>query len=212
MICHSGNVFVLSAPSGAGKSTLAKRLVQNVPDLSFSISHTTRAPRDGEKDGHDYFYVNDTAFDRMVSEGGFVEWVQVYEHRYGTGKDRLQQRLDAGLDVLLDIETIGAKNVRSVIPDAVMIFLLPPNPESLSTRLRERGKDSEEQIRIRLQYARHEMEAFSHYDYLVVNDDLEKAYRHLESIILATRCRRERMTAAAQHILESFPEPDAGNP
>lgn len=206
MIRHAGNVFVLSAPSGAGKSTLAKRLVQQVEDLMFSVSFTTRPPRDGERDGQDYFFLDDAAFDRMEDQGGFVESVKVYENRYGTGKAWIQEQRQAGVDLLLDIETIGARKIRQEIPDAIMIFLLPPDAEALSQRLRGRGKDSDSQIRIRLQYAKHEMEAFPSYDYLIVNDDMEMAYRQLESVILATRCRRERMTSTALRILESFPE------
>jgi guanylate kinase len=205
LIRHAGNVFVLSAPSGAGKSTLAKRLVQQVQDLIFSVSCTTRPPRAGERNGQDYFFLDDAAFDRMVAQGGFVEWVKVYGNRYGTGKAWIQEQLETGQDILLDIETIGAKNVRREIPDAIMIFLLPPDAEALSQRLRGRGKDSEAQIRMRLQYAKHEMEEVSHYDYLVVNDDLETAYRRLEAVILATRCRRERMTSVALRILDTFP-------
>lgn len=212
MIRHAGNVFVLSAPSGAGKSTLAKRLVQQVQGLIFSVSHTTRPPRDGERDGHDYFYVSDETFDRMVDQGGFVEWVKVYENRYGTGKEWIQSKLQAGVDILLDIETIGAMNVRREIPDAIMIFLLPPGADALAQRLRGRGKDSDDQIRMRLDYAKHEMEEFTHYDFLIVNDDLETAYRQLESVILATRCRRERMIPAALRILESFPGDTRENP
>lgn len=212
MIRHAGNVFVLSAPSGAGKSTLAKRLVREVRDLNFSVSFTTRPPREGERDGHDYFFLDDAAFDRMVEQGGFVEWVRVYENRYGTGRAWIQEQLQTGVDILLDIETIGAKNVRREIPDAIMIFLLPPDADALSERLRGRGKDSEAQIRMRLAYAKHEMEEFSHYDYLVVNDDLEMAYRQLESVILAARCRRERMASSAMRILKSFPEDARENP
>jgi guanylate kinase len=178
----------------------------------FSTSFTTRSPREGERDGEDYFFLDDQAFDRMVERGGFVEWVEVYGNRYGTGREWIQERLETGLDILLDIETIGAKNVHREIPDAIMIFLLPPDAEALSQRLRGRGKDSEAQIQIRLQYAKHEMEEFPHYDYLVVNDDLEMAYRQLESVILATRCSRERMASAALRILESFPEDTRGNP
>jgi guanylate kinase len=212
LIRHAGNVFVLSAPSGAGKSTLAKRLVQQIQGLIFSVSYTTRRPREGERDGQDYFFLDDAAFDRMVEENGLVEWVKVYENRYGTGRDWIQDKLRTGVDILLDIETIGARNVRREIPDAIMIFLLPPDADALSDRLRGRGKDSEAQIRIRLQYARHEMEAISHYDYLVVNDDLEGAYQQLQAVILATRCRRERMEATAQRILGTFPGDSRDNP
>ena len=204
MIQHPGNVFVVSAPSGAGKSTLAQRLVRSVPDLIFSISFTTRKPRPGEVDGQDYFFIDDDRFDAMVREGGFVEWVQVYGHRYGTGRDWLGDTLATGRDVLLDIETTGAMNLRTAIPDARMIFILPPSAEALEQRLRSRGKDSEEQIRIRMQHARHELELFRAYDYLILNDDLELAYRQFESVILATRAGLERMTPVAQRLLQGF--------
>jgi guanylate kinase len=172
----------------------------------FSVSFTTRAPRAGEVHGQDYFFVDRDSFDRMVAQDGFVEWVEVYGNRYGTGRQWILDKLAVGMDILLDIETIGARNIRQEIPDAIMIFLLPPDAEALSERLRSRGKDSEEQIRIRLQYAKHEMDAFEHYDFLVVNDDLEAAYRQLESIIQASRCRRARMASTARRILETFPE------
>lgn len=195
---------MVSAPSGAGKSTLTQRLVRTVPDLIFSISFTTRKPRPGEVDGRDYFYIEDARFDEMVREGGFVEWVQVYGHRYGTGKGWLNSVLATGRDVLLDIETTGARNLRQAIPDARMIFILPPSAASLENRLRSRGKDSDEQIRIRLQHARHELTFYPDYDYLVINDDIERAYRQFEGIILATRARRERMAPIAQRLLDGF--------
>jgi len=201
---HPGSVFVVSAPSGAGKSTLAQRLVRTVPDLIFSISFTTRQPRPGEVDGREYFFIDDDRFDAMVRDGGFVEWVQVYGHRYGTGRQWLEGVLATGLDVLLDIETTGAQSVRKAIPEARMIFILPPSAASLEQRLRSRGKDSAEQIAIRLQHARHEMELHSAYDYLVLNDDLELAYQQFEGIVRATRASRERMAPVAQRILEGF--------
>jgi guanylate kinase len=201
---HSGNVFVVSAPSGAGKSTLVQRLVATVPDLIFSISFTTRQPRPGELDGRDYFFIDDARFDQMVAQGGFVEWVQVYGHRYGTGRDWLEQVLATGQDLLLDIETTGALNLRRAIPEARMIFILPPSAASLEARLRSRGKDSDEQIAIRLKHARHELELYPAYDFLVMNDDLELAYRQFESVILATRASRDRMAPAAQRLLDSF--------
>ena len=192
MIQHPGNVFVVSAPSGTGKSTLSQRLIERVPDLVFSISVTTRPPRPGEVDGQDYFFVDDTKFDAMVRAGDFVEWVQVYERRYGTSRPWLEEVLASGKDVLLDIETTGALNIRRAIPDAVMLFILPPSVEALEARLRGRGKDSEEQVRLRLQHARHEMELFHAYDYLIVNEDLDRAYRQFESVIWSTRARKEQ--------------------
>jgi guanylate kinase len=201
---HPGNVFVVSAPSGAGKSTLVQRLVRSVPDLIFSISFTTREPRPGELDGRDYFFIGDDRFDAMIREGGFVEWVQVYGHRYGTGRDWLEGVLATGQDVLLDIETTGALNLKQAIPDARMIFILPPSAASLEQRLRSRGKDSGEQIAIRLQHARHELELYPAYDYLILNDDLELAYRQLEGIVNASRASQARMAPVAQRILEAL--------
>ena len=204
MLSHSGNVFVLSAPSGTGKSTLARKLVKEVTDLNFSVSFTTRKPRPGEVHGRDYFFVDDATFDAMVAADGFVEWVKVYERRYGTGKAWIQEQLESGVDILLDIESQGARQVHAAIPDAVMVFLLPPSSGELASRLRGRGDESEDQVRIRLDYARHELSQFAGYDYLVVNDTVDQAYRRLESIIIATRCRRERMGATAQRIMDSF--------
>jgi guanylate kinase len=140
----------------------------------------------------------------MVAADGFVEWVKVYEHRYGTGKAWIQEHLATGQDILLDIETQGARRVHQAIPDAVMVFLLPPSAPELASRLNGRGDESDQQVRIRLDYARHELSQFPQYDYLVVNDTVEQAYRKLESIVLATRSRRERMASQAQRILDSF--------
>ncbi|HXC16990.1 MAG TPA: guanylate kinase [Holophagaceae bacterium] len=206
MIQHPGNVFVVSAPSGTGKSTLSQRLIERVPDLVFSTSVTTRPPRPGEVDGQDYFFVDDEKFDAMVRAGDFVEWVQVYERRYGTSRPWLEQVLASGKDVLLDIETTGALNIRRAIPDAVMVFILPPSAQALEARLRGRGKDSEEQVGLRLKHARHEMDLYHAYDYLIVNEDLDRAYRQFESVIWATRARKERMLATAQAILAEFPK------
>jgi guanylate kinase len=201
---HRGNVFVVSAPSGTGKSTLSHRLVQSLGGILFSISFTTRAPRAGEVDGKDYFFIDNDKFDQMVERGEFVEWVEVYGRKYGTGRTWLESVLSTGQDVLLDIETTGAQNVRKAIPDARMIFILPPSKEDLERRLRGRGKDSEEQIQMRLQHARHEMEQIPHYDYLVVNQSLEQAYRQFESIVLSARAQRERMNGLARRILDQF--------
>jgi guanylate kinase len=208
LIQHPGNVFVVSAPSGAGKSTLVQRLVATVPDLIFSISFTTRQPRAGEVDGRDYFFIDDARFDAMIRAdghaGGFVEWVQVYGHRYGTGREWLEGVLATGQDVLLDIETTGALNLKKAIPDARMIFILPPSAAALEQRLRSRGKDSEEQIALRVRHARHELELYPAYDFLILNDDLELAYRQLEGIVNASRASQARMAPLAKRILEGL--------
>lgn len=204
MAATPGSLFVLSAPSGAGKSTLAKRLLADVPGLSFSVSFTTRAPRPGEVDGRDYFFVDDATFDRMVAEGGFVEWVKVYAHRYGTGRDWLRAQVAAGRDILLDIETVGAKAVKAALPEAVMVFLLPPSAQELERRLRGRGDTDEAQVALRMGHARNEMEQYEAYDHLVVNDDLDAAYQSLAAVVLAERSRKARMAPEARRILATF--------
>ncbi len=204
MIEHPGSVFVLSAPSGAGKSTLARRLIQHLDGLIFSVSYTTRAPRSGEVEGRDYHFVDDATFDRMEQEDGLLEWVRVYQHRYGTGRTWVAQQLAKGLDVLLDIETVGALNVKRAIPEAIMIFLLPPSAEELAKRLLGRGTESREQLESRMAHAFHEMSQMNNYDHFVINDDLDSAYRSLESIVLAERSRRHRMAFRADQILASF--------
>ncbi len=204
-----GTVFVLSAPSGTGKSTLAKRLVAALPDLVFSISITTRAPRPGEQDGREYFFVDDAAFDQKIAAGDFLEWVQVYAHRYGTSRSWIEAQLHQGKDVLLDIETIGALNIKQRMPDAVMIFLMPPSMEELSNRLAKRGDTSEEQMRLRLGHARSQLEQYLHYHYLVVNDSVDLAFDKLKAIIESQRCRRDAMERSAESILQTFvPEPE----
>ncbi|MBK8793583.1 MAG: guanylate kinase [Holophaga sp.] len=201
---QTGSIFVLSAPSGAGKSTLAKRLVAETPGLIFSISFTTRPPRPGEVHGREYFFVDDATFDQMIAEEGLLEWVQVYANRYGTGKAWLREQLAQGVDILLDIETVGAMNVKKALPEAVMIFLLPPSAQVLAQRLRGRGDTDDAQIALRMAHARHEMEQAFHYDHLVVNDDQETAYRGMEAIVLAERARRARMESTARQILQTF--------
>jgi len=178
--------------------------MRHLPDLIFSISFTTRPPREGEIHGKDYFFVDDATFDAMLAEDGFIESVQVYKHRYGTGRAWIEEQRASGKDILLDIETVGAKNVKAALPEAILVFLLPPSAEELTRRLRGRGTETEDQLAVRLQHARHEMEQFPHYEYLVVNEDLEAAYRQLESIFLAERSRQARMKLIARHILDSF--------
>lgn len=200
-----GNVFVLSAPSGTGKSTLARRLVKEVPGLAFSVSTTTRAPRPGEVEGKDYHFVDAATFESLVQSGGFLEWVQVYANRYGTASAQVEARLEAGEDLLLDIETVGALNVKAAMPEAILVFLLPPSAEELARRLRGRGDTDETQITLRMGHARHELEQFPAYDFLVINDDLEQAYQELKAVLLATRARQARMAPTAAGILDGFP-------
>ena len=195
---------MISAPSGTGKSTLSSKLVHSMDGIIFSTSFTTRPPRPGEVDGRDYFFVEDDKFESMVRANEFVEWVEVYKKRYGTGRAWLDSVLDTGMDVILDIETTGALNLRRAIPDAVMIFIMPPSVTELEKRIRGRGKDAEEQIQMRMKYALHEMKLCHAYDFIIVNHELDLAYRQMESIIWATRVRRERMIPQATAILQGF--------
>jgi guanylate kinase len=199
-----GSVFILSAPSGTGKSTLAKCLLRTIPGLAFGVSHTTRPARPGEVNGVDYWFVDAAAFDQKLARGEFAEWVQRFGHRYGLDRVWLQAQLDAGKDVLLDLDPDGASAVRQARSDVVSVFLLPPSAEELARRLRGRGSEDERQIRSRLGDAKQQLSRFAEYDYLVVNRSPEQGCRELEAIILAARARRERRRAEAQRILAGF--------
>jgi len=185
-------VVVLSGPSGVGKSSFVRQLLDGDLDLAYSVSATTRSRRPHEVDGRDYFYIGREDFRRRVEAGEFVEWAEVHGELYGTLRSQTEASLRAGKNVLLDIDVQGGRAVRGSYPDAALIFLLPPNPESLEARLRGRGTDSEDRIRLRLENARREMELASEYDYVVVNDDLEAARRQIASIIIAETCRVSR--------------------
>jgi len=186
-----GIVFVISAPSGTGKTTLIREILKRVPGLTYSVSYTTRPPRPGEVDGVDYRFVTREQFLEMVKKGEFLEWAEVHGDLYGTPKGALSP--PAGNDVILDIDPQGARQVKELKPDAVLIFLLPPSLEELERRLRERKKDPEEAIRQRLINAKKELEQIGLYDYTVVNDEVEKALQYLSAIILAERSRTPRV-------------------
>lgn len=192
---ESGDLFVISAPSGAGKSTICHRLMEETPDVAFSVSHTTRAPRRGEVDGVDYHFVSHETFMSMVDKGDFIEWAEVHGNCYGTSRESVMAMMARGLDVLLDIDVQGAMQVKKIFQNAVLIFILPPSLKVLEQRLRDRGTDSEETIRLRLENASKELEYIDRYEFLIINDQLIKATGDLQSIILARRCRRERVLA-----------------
>ena len=174
---------MLSAPSGCGKSTIVQGLLKRRDRLKFSVSATTRAPREGEVDGRDYFFISHEKFDAMVDNGEFLEHAQYVENRYGTPRGPVERELAAGNDVLLDIETQGAFQVCGQCPDALMVFLLPPSFEELEKRLILRGKDSPEVIKRRLEVARRECLEAEKYDYRIVNDEIERAVSEFDSII-----------------------------
>jgi len=202
-----GSVLVISAPSGAGKTTLCRRLLDEISGLEFSVSHTTRPPREGEREGIDYHFVTQGAFESLRDQGGFLEWATVADHLYGTARQSVRATLARGHDVLLDIDTQGAAAVRRSIPEAVLIFILPPGPEALRARLEGRGSETPESLARRLSLARGEVEQAHLYDYLVVNDELDAAFDRLRSIVLAVRSRTARQKGRLESIRRRFMAP-----
>ena len=193
MIRRRGTLFVVSAPSGAGKTTLCREIRLRVPDLTYSVSVTTRPPRPGEMDGVDFRFVGVDAFGAMLDRGELAEWATVHGNLYGTRARSLEDALASGRDVLLDIDTQGAAQLRGRYPDAVLIFVVAPSVRDLEKRLRERRSDAEVEIARRLVRAREEIALWRRYDYLIVNRDVKEALDQLESIIMAERCRTARI-------------------
>lgn len=197
-------VFVISAPSGSGKSTLVQRLMERVPDLQFSISVTTRAPRTGEDPGESYDFVSRDDFLAMRDRDELLEWAEVFGNFYGTSRRVLERAGERGRDLILDIDVQGAAQLKKKLPAAVMIFILPPSRQELEHRLRHRSSDSADVIERRLDGAGREVSNYEFYDYVLVNDDLDESFEKLRGIILAERCRTSQMAGRIQPILESF--------
>lgn len=195
---------MISAPSGAGKTTLVTGLLRSLPGLRFSISHTTRRPRAGEREGREYFFVSRRLFDGMVRRGEFVEWAEVHGQFYGTSWKALHHAQAAGFDVLLDIDVQGHSQVRRRLPEAVSIFVLPPSFQELERRLRKRHLDQPEEIERRLADARQEVKHWQQYDFLIVNDALASAGRALRSVVIGTRYRRLVQQDCAREIVKGF--------
>lgn len=194
---REGLLFIVSAPSGAGKTTLCKELAGYLPDISHAISHTTRSARPTEKEGEHYYFVSDTEFKKLAEDGGFVEYATVHGHLYGTSKKELDRIFGQGKDVILDIDTQGAMQIRQSGIKGVFIFILPPSMDELERRLRGRDSDDEAEIARRLKRAMEELDSFDRYDYIIINDNLGKALEALRSVILAERCRLANVDAAA---------------
>ena len=199
-----GTVFVVSSPSGGGKGTLIKRVLEVVPNLSYSVSYTTRAPRNGEVEGREYFFVNRKQFEEMVAAGDFLEWANVHGNLYGTAKRQLAAQTDSGLDLVLEVDVQGAANVRELPLDAVSIFILPPSYETLRQRLIQRGTDGPEQLEVRLRNAPDELRQYATFDYVIINDDVERATKQLAAIIDAERARRQRQESFVRAVIENF--------
>ena len=189
---YSGNLFIVAAPSGGGKTSLVRNLINALEHIEVSISHTTRAMRPGEAHGVDYFFVDEGQFTTMIHEGAFVEHAQVFSHLYGTSRVQIRDRLERGIDVVLDIDWQGAAQIKKDFPEAVSIFIIPPSIEALKERLTSRGQDNDEIIRGRMKKAQDELSHYSEFDYLIVNDTFEHAAADLCTIVLANRLRIER--------------------
>jgi len=196
-----GDVFVISAPSGSGKTTICRSLLQRVEGLELSISYTTRPRKPGETDGKDYFFINDEKFDSMLILKEFLEYASVYGNRYGTSRAGVRSIVSRGLDAVLEIDVQGGGKVKETLPEAILVGIFPPDWETLARRLAGRGRDSREEMETRLEAAGREMRELLAYDYLLVNDDLEKAVTQVEWIVRAHRLRRERVRARMEKIL-----------
>jgi guanylate kinase len=199
-----GLLFIVSAPSGTGKTTLVERLVQVLPNLRMSRSYTSRATRNGERDGVDYNFISQREFRERIERCEFLEWADVFGHYYGTGAQDLEQLLAAEQDVVLVIDVQGARQVKARGVDHTSIFVLPPSFQALEQRLRGRSKDTEEQMQRRLATARAEAASYIDYDYVVVNDELDATVVRLRDIIEAERSRMHRMKPLAERIIKTF--------
>jgi guanylate kinase len=195
-------LLILSSPSGAGKTTLCNKLRREFPALAFSVSHTTRKPRPGEQDTREYHFVTEPEFRRLVDEGAFAEWAEVHGNLYGTSLAEIERARAAGaLGILFDIDFQGARQIRARVPEVISVFILPPSMDELERRLRSRASEDEPTVQKRLAKAKLEISNYSMFDYLVVNDDLEKAFERMKSILVAEGSRRLRRSALAESLL-----------
>ncbi len=193
-------LLIISSPSGAGKTTLTRRLRSAVSGLEFSVSHTTRPPRQGEKSGREYHFLGRTAFEQLIAEGHLLEWAEVHGNLYGTSREEVAKNAHAR-GIIFDVDHQGARQIRSVRPDAVSVFLLPPDMETLLQRLRGRASDDEETVQRRFRAAIGEIAHYGMFDYVLVNDQLEEAVGQLVAIFRAEECRRRRSALFAERLL-----------
>ena len=198
------NLIVVSGPSGAGKTTVLNRVMAELKNIRFSVSHTTRLPRETEKDGVEYHFVSRREFERLISEGAFLEWAEVHGEMYGTARSEYDNAVREGVDLLLDIDVKGADQVHQKFDDAVTVFVIPPSYRDLERRLRGRGPDDEASFQRRLAVAGQEMAHFRKYQYAIVNVDLEASVEALKTIVQAARLRTSRVAETAEKILSTF--------
>jgi guanylate kinase len=200
----TGTLYVFSAPSGAGKTTLVKALLEQTIDIGVSVSHTTRAPRDGEVNGKDYNFVSQDTFKGLIDQSAFLEHAQVFDNFYGTSQIWVEQELEAGRDVILEIDWQGAQQIRQQMPHMVSVFILPPSREELLKRLTGRSTDSQEIIDRRMQDAVSEMSHYGEFNYLIINDDFDTALQELRSIVIARRQRTAVQSQKQQSLLANL--------
>ncbi len=201
-----GNLFVISAPSGSGKTTLVRRLLDTLDDVQFSISFTTRSVRDSERDGVDYHFIGEADFRSKIEDGEFLEWAEVHENLYGTSKIETEKIRAGGEDILMDVDVQGATQVRKAQPDAVTLFIMPPSFGVLEERLRGRRQDSDKVIEGRLVEARHEIHHYKDYDYVLVNDSVERTSELFKAIVLSERMRPHLLQDRIRPIVDTFKE------
>lgn len=200
-----GVLFVVSSPSGGGKGTLISRVLKSVPDVSYSVSFTTRSPRAGEVDGVDYFFVTTSRFEELVAADEFLEWARVHGNLYGTSRAQVVKEIEERHDIILEVDVQGATSVRKLLADSVSIFIVPPSFEVLKQRLITRGTDSPLELELRLRNAPIELRQYLTFDYVIVNDELDRASAQLASVIYAERARRKRQEEEVRRVAETFP-------
>ncbi len=202
---NKGNLIVISAPSGSGKTSLANRALEEMPKLKFSVSHTTRKPRPGERDQVEYFFVSEKEFEEMIEQDTFLEHARVYGNYYGTSRAFVDEQLSVGYDVLLDLDVQGAAQVKKSYPEAILVFVFPPSLEVLKTRLKDRGLDDPSIIDKRLRIAKKEIQYYTSYQYVIINRKIEESLVELKSIIQVSGCRLEKRKELAADIIKTFP-------
>ena len=203
-----GMLVVVSSPSGGGKGTLIDRVLKTVPGVSYSVSYTTRAPRPGEQNGREYFFVSAAEFEAMIGRSELLEWANVYGHRYGTSRAQVDRERAAGRDIILEIDVQGAESIRHLVDDVVTVFILPPSFDLLWQRLIARGTDAPEDLDRRLHGAPAEVERYKDFQYVILNDDINRASAQLASVIYAERAKRARQEVKLKGALKDFASQD----
>lgn len=202
-----GLMFVISSPSGAGKTSLARKLIENDPDIAMSVSMTTRPPRPGEIDGQDYIFVSEDKFNEALEKGALLEWARVFDNLYGTPRREVEHRLKNGKDVIFDIDWQGTQQLHEKAgQDVVRVFILPPSVRALEQRLKKRGQDDDEVVRRRMSDAANQISHWAEYDYVIINENLDKSLNELATVLHAERLKRERRIGLSSFVQGMIPE------